>query len=116
MEDIDKTSWLIPWEALNEELRISVERELQKELAHGHVLFGRKLCGLAHRRDCDDVLFQLNGSNQLAVVHLSFPRPGPDRPPFPSTEIFESFDLFVAERMKPDNDDWNWNGKPANIG
>ena len=42
---------------------------------------------------------------QLTVVHLTYTRTPPDRPPYPDTEMFESMARFV-ERMKSDHEDF----------
>jgi hypothetical protein len=64
---------------------------------------------VARRCDCDDVFFELEGAQQLAVVHLSYAS-HPDRPPWPTTEIFEGVKDFVERRMQPDHSDYTCTG------
>jgi hypothetical protein len=48
-------------------------RELQKEIAPGHSLFGKTVSAVAWRRDCDDVLYEVAGEpKEFAVVHLTW--------------------------------------------
>ena len=97
--------WLEPWRALSEPEKPRLEIELSYELALGHVLFGRRARALAVRVDCDDVLFELLAPPGLAVVHLSYAE-RPDRPPWPTTELFADAPDFIARRMKPDHADY----------
>ena len=100
--------WLIPWRCIEGFDASSLERELHRELALGHPLFGR--CdgakALAVRQDCDDVLFELRDPLQFAVVHLTYIKTPPDSPPCPDTEMFESMGDFIERRMKADHDDF----------
>ena len=65
-------------------LRGSLERELQREIAPGHPLYGRSAKAVARCHRCDDALFDLE-DGQFAQVHLSYPKQAPDRPPYPKT-------------------------------
>lgn len=75
--------WLEPWHPVAENpVQVAgIERELARELAAEHPLFGLPMRALARRQDCDDVLFAVeDGSGRVAVVHLPsarHPKPAP---------------------------------------
>ncbi len=100
--------WLIPWKPVAQSDAPKLERELQRELAPGHALYGscRGARAVAVRQDCDDVLFELQGSTQFAVVHLTWTKTPPDRVPWPETEVFEDMSSFIERRMKEDHEDF----------
>jgi hypothetical protein len=78
-------------------------RELHRELAPGHILYGMPVSAVARRQDCDDVLFALDdGSGRVAVVHLTWSRE--TNPPFPVTDFFDSFSEW-SESMRVDHDE-----------
>lgn len=97
--------WLEPWQAVSESEATQLETELRRELAPGHAIFGRRATAVGARRDCDDVLFELLDPAQLAVVHLSYAT-HPDRPPWPSTELYSDFADFGERAMRPDHLDY----------
>jgi hypothetical protein len=100
--------WLVPWRPVVHSDASHLERELRRELAPGHPLFGRNdgATALAVRQDCDDVLFELRDPTRFAVVHLTYTTAPPDTPPWPETEVFEDMESFVQRRMKADHDDF----------
>jgi hypothetical protein len=105
IRDLAAANWLEPWYPLSDDvIRERLERELKSELAADHVLYGRNAHAVATRKDCDDVLFEVGQPSQFAVVHLSYAA-RPDRPPWPSTEVFENVADFI-ERMKADHSDY----------
>jgi hypothetical protein len=67
--------------------------ELRDEVAPGHLLFGVDVIAIGRSTANDDVLFQLP-CKRWAIVHLTGTRP--DRPPWPSTRIFDSLDEVEA--------------------
>src|SRR5437868_14416611 len=70
--------------------------ELLLELKPGHPLFGLPVAPVARRYDQDDVLFEvLDGSGRVAEVHLTWAG-GRERPPWPSTSLFDSFAAWAA--------------------
>lgn len=75
------------------------EKELYKEINKGHILYGIKVKEVAHREDCDDVLFLLmDGTNRYAVVHLTWNRRVEDNSSFPKTNIYDNLiDLINAQ-------------------
>ena len=96
---------LDPWGAVSEPRAAKLEEELGRELASGHVLFGRRAKALAVRCDCDDVLFELRDPPQLAVVHLGW-GVHPELPPWPRTELYSDLADFVVRTMTPDHLDY----------
>ncbi len=64
--------WPDVWEQVAPNARQALEAELQREVAPGHLLYSVDVSALARRNDCDDMLFSLNGSTSVAVVHLSY--------------------------------------------
>jgi hypothetical protein len=80
-----------------------MERELQRELSAGHPLFDVGVKTLARRQDCDDVLFALqDGTERVAVVHLTWTQSPPERPPWPGTTLFPNLETWAAEGMRSD--------------
>lgn len=73
----------------------SMVAELEREVGRRHDLFGRpvRLVGCCDGH-CDDALFVLD-DGRAALVHLSYPTRGPDRPPWPITEFFADVDAAV---------------------
>lgn len=69
--------WLDPWwhvAAERPDLATAYEWELRAEVGVGHPLFGVAVAALGKRDGSDDVLFRvLDGSERLAVVHLTWP-------------------------------------------
>ena len=102
---VDSVEWLEPWQAVTEAQGRRLEEELRLELAAEHVIFGRPARALGTRCDCDDVLFEINDPPEHAVVHLAYAA-HPDRPPWPTTELFRNLNDFVERRMKPDHSDY----------
>jgi hypothetical protein len=101
-----KVEWLEPWSAvIDDKMRATLEAELIAEVAQGHTLFQRPARAIARRDDQDDVLYAVGTPSELAVVHLSYAA-RPDRPPLPTTAIFESMAAFIQDRMKLDHDEF----------
>jgi hypothetical protein len=96
--------WLRPWEPIEASSAAAFEAELKRELAPSHPLFGSELraigCGFG-----DDVLFQFaDGSNRVAVVHLTWAGRVEADPRWPHTVTYCSLQDWVDRGMKPDND------------
>lgn len=98
--------WPVPWQhAADDPTQVAgMERELQREVAAGHPLFGLPVRTLARRRDCDDVLFAVeDGTGRVAVVHLTWtPRP-PERPPWPHTVVLPSLAAWLAGETRAES-------------
>lgn len=100
--------WLVPWHSIADKAgeAAGLERELSRELSAGHELWGVPVRALGRRQDCDDVLFALeDGTGRVAVVHLTWTHSPPDKPPWPATGIYHSFEAWVAEGMRADDDE-----------
>jgi hypothetical protein len=89
-----ETNWPRPYSPLDGDARSAFEAELLRELQQGHRLFGIPVKAVARRRDLDDALFELlDGTGRVAVVHLTWQ--GKQKPPWPSTTIFEGFEAWA---------------------
>lgn len=75
--------------------RDRIEQEVRREVAPGHVLAGAQVRAVAACWHCDDVLLDLL-DGRFAAVHLSYPAAAPDRPPWPTTEIFDGWAQATA--------------------
>ncbi len=86
-------------------------KELEREVGVGHALSGIKAHAIAVRIDQDDVLFELeDGNKALAVVHLTWS--AKTSSPYPRTKLFETWDHWVRESMRPDHEDYIFPEKP----
>ena len=95
-----------PWEATTPTLATAAEQQLRRELPGGHRLVGVRAATVAHRCDCDDVLFRVGSPPyRYAVVHLTYTTNITSD--YPSTELFDSFDDFIQRRLQPDITDYN---------
>lgn len=102
--------WLVPWHSVADApaQAAGMERELARELSTGHPLFGLPVRALARRQDCDDVLLVIeDGTGQVAVVHLTWTHTPPERPPWPGTTLYPSFEVWVAEGMRSNHNDFH---------
>jgi hypothetical protein len=79
---------------MTEETAASFDDERLREVAPGHPLYERRCIAIAKREATDDVLFAV-GADKVAVVHLTWTQT-PERPPWPSTTFYASFDEFLA--------------------
>lgn len=94
--------FLEPWFA---DTNPSLKAELLRELIPGHILYGLRVTPVARRQDRDDVLVKIeNGSNKVAVVHLTYK--SETDPQYPLTSIFDSMDDWQSA-MKADNLEFN---------
>jgi len=94
-----------PWIAVGESA-LSVTQELQRELTEGHPLWNAKVCAVARRLDSDDVLFAVEREGefmQYAVVHLTWRAGQEPLAAWPETELFDSLEQWVRERMFADH-------------
>ena len=101
--------WLEPWYSVADDPGqvAAMQRELQRELAQHHPLYGLPVRTIGRRQDCDDVLYLIDdGTKRYAVVHLTWPHSPPDSPPWPNTAVFDSFEEWVANGMYPDHDEF----------
>lgn len=70
--------------------RNQLEVELAREVATEHPLAGTIVTAVAACCHCDDVIFAL-ADGRFSTVHLSYPKDGPDRPPWPRSNVFEDW-------------------------
>ena len=100
--------WLDPWHAVGDlgpDFAAMFEEVLRREVGRGHPLYGVPAEAIGKRDGTDDVLFRLlDGSGRVAEVHLTWTRNPPERPPWPGTAIFASFDEWAEESMRPDHE------------
>lgn len=95
--------WLEPWRRVSDEQqRLNLEAELEKEICEGHVLSGLPRHVLAKRDDQDDVLVSLeNGENgRVAEVHLTWSSSKEMDTRWPRTLLFNSIGEWRIARMK----------------
>ena len=98
-----------PWRVIElpemEERANLLAAELRKECPPGHILHGLPTRAVATRIDRDDVLFEIEGISQLAVVHLTW-REEKD-PRWPSTTLFGNWEQWVNQEMIPAHQDYS---------
>jgi hypothetical protein len=76
--------------------RQALQVELQREVGPGHELFGVPVTAVGRREDCDDVLFELrDGTNRIAVVHLTWRGSLEKDPIWPATLLFSNFRAWI---------------------
>ncbi|MFZ1008073.1 MAG: hypothetical protein WAN65_14630 [Candidatus Sulfotelmatobacter sp.] len=100
--------WLEPWHPVADDPAQvgGMERELARELAAAHPLFGLPMRTLGRRQDCDDVLFAVeDGSGRVAVVHLTWAR-HPEPAPWPSAVVYPSLVAWAAQGMRADAEEF----------
>lgn len=100
--------WLALWrgtDAQTLDFHETFRTQLEREIASGHVLYGIPTRLIA-RGNGDDALFTLlDGSNRVALVHLTWSS-GAQTPPWPATTLFASLEQWVAEVMEPEHPQW----------
>ncbi|HEU4698596.1 MAG TPA: hypothetical protein VFS40_05415 [Gemmatimonadales bacterium] len=101
LTELEQITWLAPWVP---DINASLEHELNREVAAGHPLHGRRATAVARRHDNGDVLYYLPDAPQpLAVVGLTFTRSREIAPEWPRTEFYASAQEWIERRMKPDH-------------
>jgi hypothetical protein len=110
--------WLIPWHPVEDAADARhAEQELTREVAESHPMFQVPVRVLGYRQDCDNWLFAIDdGSDRVAVVHLTYPHEPPDRPPWPMTHVYPSLDCWIEKVMREDNLDFFCGTDPADGG
>jgi hypothetical protein len=101
--------WRVPWYSVVDDAAqvAGMSLQLSRELARGHPLFGLPVKTLARRQDCDDVLFAIeDGSGRVAVVHLTWTRSPPERPPCPWTVLYPTMAAWAAKGMRADAEEF----------
>ena len=91
------TGWYYPTEGQAQGLHA----ELQRELAPGHLLFGRAVEAFAYRRDRDDVLFRHREEpDRFTVIHLTWIRKREINTEYPSVCFDGPFEKIFTEEEK----------------
>lgn len=97
---------LEPWEIISAHEEM-ISAELKKEVREDGLLFGKEASPIARRKDCDDILFEIEGMNeQFAVVHLTWSGKKDAHPGFPSTTLYSNLENWRQECMLPDHEDY----------
>jgi hypothetical protein len=98
--------WLEPWHSIADKpfRAANLKRELEREVASGHPLFGVPAEPIGYRSDCDDIAFRLlDGSDRIAVVHLTYSSNWPAAS-YPRTKIYDTMERWIGECMQPDHE------------
>lgn len=74
------------WVELNDRESGSFKRELKKEIARKHPLFGRGLTPVAKCRGCDEILVDITNELTWALVHVTWRR-ALEKAPSPVTTV-----------------------------
>jgi hypothetical protein len=91
MPTVESLNWRLPWRPLNHPLDLpALQRQLERELADGHPLWGKSAEVIGRRVDNDDVLVCCSDGT-LATVHLDWAKVPHHKPwEYPSTLSHES--------------------------
>lgn len=89
--------WPPNWKPVVPETKQALEAELRREVRRGHPLYSVLLEAIARRDDCDDVLFSLNTSSTVAIVHLSYSIE--EDPLWPHTQVFDSLSEWAEQAI-----------------
>jgi hypothetical protein len=99
--------WLKPWastESAEPSYLRTFAEQLAQETSRGHELHGVPVKLIA-RGSGDDALFEiLDKSGRVAEVHLVWQ--GCQKPPWPSSAIFENLEEWRVKRMIPEHQEW----------
>ena len=101
---MNKHKFIKPWSSIDEfppSNKKAIEEEVNKEILKNHPLYGRNLKTIARREDCDDILFQIENSQKVAYVHLTWSSKK-EFSDFPITVIYENIEEFKTTKMKDD--------------
>lgn len=95
--------WHDPWwptESQSAEFLDTFRRQLELEVPPDHILYGLPIRLIA-RGEGDDTLFALlDGSNRVAMVHLTWAKQQ-ERLPWPATTVFPSLQDWARDNMEP---------------
>lgn len=94
---------LEPWQAPGDPA--FYETELKKEVSFFHPLNWKNVRAIAHRTDCDDVLFEvLTGKWKYAVVHLTWRKERSRK--FPTTKFYKDWKDVYVNCIAEDHKAW----------
>lgn len=80
--------WPEMWEEITPNIQHELEAELKRELFPGHPLWKMTVRAIVRHIECDDVLFTIDNSPSVAVVHLSYSHEA--NPLWPHTQFFNT--------------------------
>ena len=93
-----------PWFKTNDNAKY-FEEELLREVSSGHSLCGKKITAIAFRRDQDEVLFKIEGTeNQYAVVHLTYNKETDPR--WPGVTFYKDWQTLYEDCLLADRREW----------
>ena len=95
--------FLEPWFPIDTDEKISINNEFKKEVHPNHILYNKELELIGRRSDCDDILFSIIGTDNVAYVHLTW-KYKQESGIYPTTHILSIQD-FIKE-MKLENEAW----------
>src|SRR5690349_21333053 len=94
--------WIGPWwsvESQTHEFRDEFRKQLEFEVSPGHEMHGLAVRLIGRNNSNDDAVFQiLDGSNRVAVVHLTWGK-SPQSPPWPLTTVYANLSAFAEDCM-----------------
>lgn len=95
--------WLEPWEDVDSNNKLRLEKELQWELHTSHVLNNILVEVVGRNAAADDILVRLPPSkaHEFAVVHLTWRQENTIS--WPATVFYLDWEDFVKNRMQQDN-------------
>lgn len=100
--------YLEPWastESQDEAIGKAFRKQLEVEVARGHVLYGLPVQLIA-RGNGDDALFEiLDGSSRVAEVHLTW-KNGKESLPWPHTTVYSGVEEWAEKSMLPAHEEW----------
>jgi hypothetical protein len=103
LAESNPVEWLDPWVPAVP----GMEKELEKEVGPGHVLFGKPCVVVARRIDNDDVLFRVSGPEvKYAVVRLTWAGKADADALIPKTVFFADMETWARERMSKDHEEY----------
>lgn len=103
LAETNLVEWLDPWMPAVP----GMEKELEREVGPGHVLFGKPCDVVARRIDNDDVLFRISGpGGKYAVVRLTWAGKAGDDILIPKTDFFDDIKTWARERMSKDHEEY----------
>jgi hypothetical protein len=98
--------WLDPWYPVEAGEQENLENELRREIVPGHELYGVPAVAIGRRKDRDDALFWLrDGTNRLAVVHLTWQLGLVEAPQWPSAKFYDNLGAWMQWGLRPDHED-----------
>lgn len=82
-----------PWVTVEGQIVLSLNDELNREIAIYHPLGGKKLNAIARSEACDDVLYQDLESHQYYLLHLTWAKEKNSK--YPTYKVFINLEDFI---------------------